>query len=212
MAHPVFSAFGTMPRNAYPPQYYPNSPELTSAQPLELKPGQEAEADFTLHPAATSTISGVVAGVIQSGLSISYQGADGQDSSGNYFRFDPRTGRFALGMVPSGSWTLRFTSSDAKGNAYYAEQNIEANGTDVSGLQIVLQPTAAIPVIVNRAPAMASASQNTSPHRPIKAQECRFDWFQQITPAMSAFMPLPAPAILKERYSFKAFTQGTIRS
>ena len=73
-----------------------------------------------------------------------------------------RTGRFALGMVPSGSWTLRFTSSDAKGNAYYAEQNIEANGTDVSGLQIVLQPTAAIPVIVNRAPAMASASQNTS--------------------------------------------------
>ena len=52
MAHPVFSAFGTMPRNAYPPQYYPNSPELTSAQPLELKPGQEAEADFTLPPSS----------------------------------------------------------------------------------------------------------------------------------------------------------------
>jgi hypothetical protein len=147
MVHPVFSAFGAMPRNAYPPQYYPNSPDLASAQPLELKPGQEAEADLTLHRAATSTISGIVAGVVQSGLSISYQGADGQESSANYFRFDPRTGKFALGMVPSGSWTLRFTSNDAKGNAYYAEQGVEANGSDISGLQIVLQPTPPFPLL-----------------------------------------------------------------
>jgi Carboxypeptidase regulatory-like domain len=162
MVKPVFSTFGAMPRNAYPPQYYPNSPDLASAQSLEPKPGQEAEADFTLHPAATSTIGGIVAGALQSGLSISYQGADGQESSGNYFRFDSRTGKFALGMIPSGSWTLHFTSTDAKGNAYYAEQGVEANGSDISGLQIVLQPAPAIPVIVNHAPASTPASQNTS--------------------------------------------------
>jgi Carboxypeptidase regulatory-like domain len=162
IAHPVFSAFGVLPRSAYPPQYYPNSPDLASAQSLELKPGQEAEADFTLHPTATSIISGIVAGALQSGLSISYQGADGQDGSGNYFRFDPRTGRFALGMVPSGSWTLRFTSNDGKGNMYYAEQAVEVNGSDISGLQVSLQPSSAIPVIVNRAPVTASAPQNAS--------------------------------------------------
>jgi carboxypeptidase family protein len=161
MAHPVFSAFGALPRDAYPPQYYPNSPDFASAQLLELKPGQGAEADFTLHSAATSTISGTVAGV-QSGLSISYQGSDGQESRGNYFRFDPRTGKFALGMVPSGSWTLHFTSNDEKGNAYYAEQGVEVNGSDVSGLQASLQPARAIRVIVNRARVDASASQNGS--------------------------------------------------
>jgi carboxypeptidase family protein len=162
MAHPVFSAFGAMPRSAYAPQYYPNSSDLASAQALEVKPGQEAEVDFTLHPGATSTISGVVGGVAQSGLSISFQGTDGQESIANYFRFDPRTGKFALGMVPSGSWTLHFTSTDAKGNTHYAEQGVEANGSDISGLQVMLQPATAIAVIVNRAPASASASQNAS--------------------------------------------------
>lgn len=164
MARPLFSGFGAFPQSAYPPQYYPNSPDLASAQSLELKPGQEAEADFTdftLHPIPTSTISGMATGVSQSGLSISYQGADGQESSGNYFRFDPRTGKFALGMMTSGSWTLHFTSTDSKGNTYYAEQGIEVTGSDISGLQIALQPMPAIPVIVNRA-VPASASQNSS--------------------------------------------------
>ncbi|MFL6353232.1 MAG: carboxypeptidase regulatory-like domain-containing protein [Bryobacteraceae bacterium] len=162
MVHPVVSAFGAMPRDAYPPQYYPNSPDLASAQPVGLKPGQEAEADFTVHPTATSTITGIVAGPVQNGVSISYQGADGQETPGMYFRLDPRTGKFALGMVPSGSWTLHFTLNDAKGNAYYAEQRVEVNGSDISGLQVVLQPAPAIPVLVNRTANAASASQNGS--------------------------------------------------
>jgi hypothetical protein len=157
LARPVFSTFGAVPRNAYAPQYYPNSPDLASAQSVELKPGEQAEADFTLHPAPTSNISGIAAGA-QNGLSISFEGSDHEQTPANYLQFDPATGKFVLGMVPSGSWTLRFSSNDAQGNTYYAEQNIDVNGTDVAGLHVLLQPAPAIPVIVNHTAAIASTS------------------------------------------------------
>jgi carboxypeptidase family protein len=157
LARPVFSTFGAVPRNAYAPQYYPNSPDLASAQSVELKAGEQAEADFTLHPAPTSNISGIAAGA-QNGLSISFEGSDHEQTPANYLQFDPATGKFLLGMVPSGSWTLHFISNDAQGNAYYAEQNIHVNGTDLAGLHVLLQPAPAIPVIVNHAAAIALTS------------------------------------------------------
>jgi len=157
LARPVFSTFGAMPRSAYPPQYYQNSPDLSSAQSLELKPGEEAQVDLTLHPAPASRVSGIAAGA-QNGLSITYEGSDHQQTPANYLQFDPRSGKFVLGMMPSGSWTLHFSSNDTQGNAYYAEQDIEVNGADVPGLHVLLQPAPAIPVIVNHAAVIASAS------------------------------------------------------
>jgi hypothetical protein len=146
------------------PQYYPNGSDLSSAQALELKPGQDAEADFTLHAAATSTLSGVVAGAPQNGVSISYDGADGQQTGANYLQLDPQTGKFALRMAPYGTWTLHFTSNDTQGNAYYADQSIEINAPAISGLHVLLQAAPVIPVIVNHAVAIAStSSQSDSP-------------------------------------------------
>jgi hypothetical protein len=161
LARAVFSIDGAVPRNAYAPQYYPNSPDLASAQAVELKPGEQAEADFTLHPAPTSSISGIVAGA-QNGLSILLEGPDHQQTPANYLQFDAATGKFVLGMVPSGPWILRFNSNDAQGNAYYAEQNIDVNGADVAGLHVLLQPAPAIPVTVNHPAGIVTASSRSA--------------------------------------------------
>jgi hypothetical protein len=165
LARPVFSGFGATPRKAYPPQYYPNSPDLSSAQSLELKPGEEAEVDFTLHPAPTSIISGIAEGA-RNWMSVSYEGPDHQQTPVNSLQFDPRSGKFVLAMVPGGSWTLRFSSNDVQGNGYYAEQDIQVNGSDVPGLHVLLQPVPPIPVIVNHAAVIASASSSSDSSPP----------------------------------------------
>src|SRR5205085_10657999 len=114
MVHPVFAASWVTSGSAYAPQYYPNGSDLSSAQPLQLKPGQDAEADFMLHAAATSMIRGVAGGASQNGVSISFEGADGQQIGTNYLQLDPQTGKFALRMAPYGRWTLHFTSNDTQ--------------------------------------------------------------------------------------------------
>lgn len=162
MVHPVFAESWATSGNAYAPQYYPNGSDLSSAQGLELKPGQDAEADFTLHAAATSTISGVVAGAPQNGVSVSYEGVDGQQTGANYLQLDPQSGKFALRMAPYGTWTLHFTSNDTQGNAYYADQSVEISAPVISGLHVFLQAAPVIPVIVNHPVAIASTSQNDS--------------------------------------------------
>ncbi len=162
MVHPLFAASLRGSANVYPPEYYPNSPDISSAQLLELKGGQEAEADFTVHLAPAATISGVVSGMLQNGVSVTYGNDDGQDTGVGYMQLDPATGKFVLRTMPFGSWTLHFTSNDAQGNMYYAEQDIKVNQPEIAGLQIALQPLPAIPVVVSRASAIASASPDSS--------------------------------------------------
>ena len=42
---------------AFPPQFYPNTPDPRAAVPVALRPGQEATADFTLTPAPAFTLT-----------------------------------------------------------------------------------------------------------------------------------------------------------
>jgi hypothetical protein len=170
MVRPLFAASWAASANAYPPQYYPNGPDLSSAQTVELKGGQEAEANFSVHLGPTAVISGVVSGPRQNWVSITYDSGEGQDTGINYMYFDPATGKFGLRMVPFGSWTLHFNSNDAQGNAYYAEQDINVNRSEIAGLQVVLQSLPTIPVLINHAaiaesasPASASAPVNEGP-------------------------------------------------
>lgn len=162
IVHPLFSQSWIRSVDAYPPQYYPNSPDLASAQALELKAGQEAEADFTVHAAPTATISGIVSGAPQNGVSISYGNGDGQDSDAGYMQLDPATGKFVLRTVPFGSWTLHFTSNDVQGNTSYAEQQIDVNRPEITGIQVALQPLPSIPVVINRGASSGSVGPGSS--------------------------------------------------
>jgi hypothetical protein len=156
--HPIFGASWTAAPNAFPAQYYPNSPDLSSAQSLDLKGGQEAEVDLTVHAVPAATISGVIAGALQNGVFITYSGGDEQETSATAIRFDTQTGKFAIRMVPFGSWTFHFRVNDAQGNSYYAEQDINVNRPVIAGLQILLQSIPPIAVIVNHSAAITSAS------------------------------------------------------
>jgi hypothetical protein len=57
-----------------------------------------------------------------------------------------------LPFVPPGSWNIIFRAQDQPGDAFYAEQRIEANGSDIENLRIVLQPVPPIPVHIVNAP------------------------------------------------------------
>ncbi len=165
MIHPGFSSSRMAPQTAYLPEYYPNSADLASAQALELRPGEQAEADFTVHAAPTATIRGVISGA-ENGVSVSYEGADGQETSPGYMRIDSQTGKFVVRMVPFGSWTFHFMISnggEGSEGMRYAEEALDVNRADISGLQVALQPLPTIPVIVNRAPVIASASTGAVP-------------------------------------------------
>ena len=124
--HPVFTVSGNafapnqFPAQIYPQEFYPGSLDVSGAQPIELKPGQEAQVDFTLSPVRAFRVSGSVAGA-QNGAFVSVEDAEGQQMFTS-MNFDQRTGRFVLPNVPSGSWTLRFGSPNNQGNSYEAEK------------------------------------------------------------------------------------------
>ncbi len=129
----------------YPAQYFPGAPDYSSAQPLELKPGQEAEADFSIVPVRALRISGTVLNPWTNLAAIC------EDSNGEQVTataVDPRSGRFIMRQIPAGSYTIIFRSSDAQGSAYYAEQAVDVSTANVDDLRVVLQPLASIPITV----------------------------------------------------------------
>lgn len=132
----------------YPAEFYPDAPDESSAQPLDLAGGETAHADFTLSPVPAFAVTGTIAGV-QNGLGISCQDSGGREVAVGV-RFNPKTGKYALHGVPAGSWNISFTSNNSQGKTYYAEQQVNVSAADVRGIDVVLQPRPSIPVhIVN---------------------------------------------------------------
>lgn len=146
MARPVFWSDAGRGVNAevYPQRFFPNAPDAASAQPLDLRPGQVATADFTLTSAGAFTINGSVAPAVPS-LSLDVEDADGTQIDPQ-FQFDPKSGKFSLSFIPAGVWRLEFTCNQADGHSLYATHIVTVNSHDIKGLPIALQPLASIPV------------------------------------------------------------------
>ncbi len=159
---PVFGwaialASGAASRQAYPEQFYPNAPDLASAQALELKPGESARVDFTLAPKPAFRISGVVVPAVSNGIFASLRNASGDETHVGV-RVNPRTGRWMLPFVPPGAWTIVFRAQNQPGDAYYGEQHIDVRGSDIGNVQIVLQPLP--PILVQVMNGSDPTSQN----------------------------------------------------
>ncbi len=137
----------------YPAKYYPDSDSITSAQPIALRAGEEARADFTLRPVKAFGISGVVTGLLPNArVQVWIENEEHEQQNLGNYGLNPENGRFVLRMVPAGSWILRFQANDNQGHIVEAEQPVAVADADIRGLQIALQPTIAIPVVVNSAP------------------------------------------------------------
>jgi hypothetical protein len=137
------------PREVIAPKYYPAAPDLASAQPLDLRAGQEFRADFRLRAErgyrVTAQVSGIAPGL---GVGFSMQNASGQNVWFEGMQFDPTHGQFIATALPPGLWTLVLSANDTQGHGYQTRQEIAVGHTDVD-LQIQLRPAASIPVTVN---------------------------------------------------------------
>jgi hypothetical protein len=132
------------------PAYYPDSRDLASAQPIEVKAGQEYRADFRLHSERGFRVAAAVSGVRdKTGVGVSFENASGQSVVFGATNFDQSKAQFVAQAVPSGAWTLVLSANDGHGNSYEARQEIVVDGADVTDLRFLLHPLASIPVKVN---------------------------------------------------------------
>lgn len=126
------------------PVYYPGTTRAADAASVVLGPGEDRQnIDITWQPSTPTRISGVVSTADGSPLpqvSVTIETASGSSpvSFGFGARVEP-SGQFApTQAVPPGTYTVV-----ARGNgpqAAFAIARVEATGTDISGLQLVLQP------------------------------------------------------------------------
>jgi hypothetical protein len=132
------------------PKYYPDAPDLASAQPIDLRSSQEFRADFRFRTERgyrlTAQVSGVPAGM---GVNFSLQNASGQNVWFEGMNFDPTHGRFLAPALPSGTWTIWLNANDSQGHTYQARQEIGVNHADIADLQILMHRAASIPVVLN---------------------------------------------------------------
>ncbi len=144
-ARPLESLVGRS-TEVYPPRCFPNSPDLTSAQNIELAAGGEARANFKLQAIPGFSVSGVIQGGNGGYVGAWIDTPGSQPSAFGGMEMNPSTGKFIIRAVPNGTWNFHFRGNDNQGKAFEAYQQIKVGGADVSGLQIILQPEVEIPV------------------------------------------------------------------
>ncbi len=129
--------------------YFPSSPDVAGAAPLDLTAGQHQEAHFTLKMVPSYKVAGVVANagewkqVNQPMLLDEFQrplfGPD---------RFDRQSGVFEFRAVPAGSYWLQFGARDGAGQYFptYRRLLVQSN---IADLRLSVQPGLDIPVVVH---------------------------------------------------------------
>lgn len=154
---PTFMVFANV-RNAprpeiYAPRFYPNAPDESSAQNIELKGGESAQAAFTLTSAPAYRISGT----IQPPGQVFLTADDGESQQVQIpFRMI-QEGKFIIPYIPAGTWTLHFHQqpmnmrgrmlvAGSQAQQYYAEATVTVGSTDIQNLAVVMQPLPTIEV------------------------------------------------------------------
>jgi hypothetical protein len=145
----------------FAPTFFPSTPDRSAAQVLDVKPGQEAEAEFALTPVRSFRVSGTLIGV-QGPARIGCE-----DSTGEQFgarqQIDRRTGRFTVSFLPAGSYRMFVHSQLSQSEALYAEQAVDLSGSNVDGLQLALMPIAPIPIHISDAGASGTTAAAPPP-------------------------------------------------
>jgi hypothetical protein len=146
------------PREVMAPKYYPDALDLASAQPLELRSGQEFRADFRLRAERGYSLTAQVSGIPAPGLGVGFslQNSSGQNIWFDGMQFDQAHGQLVVPALPSGIWRLFFNANDDQGHAYQTRQEIAINQADVTDLQLLLRPAASIPVTINHPDSQAT--------------------------------------------------------
>jgi hypothetical protein len=151
---------------AYSSAFYPGTPGLETATPIEIGPGQQFEADFSLKPEPVFRVSGMTILTSASAESPNLQLLS-EDGEGVWvpWQFEASTGAFQA-RIPRGSYSLLATQGGAQGWALSAEVPLTVAG-DMAGIRLVLAPTLSIPVVVRAEATRPSHDRTGSLNRQI---------------------------------------------
>ena len=129
----------------FPVVYYPAGSDISSASPISIVPGRQAEINLALSPQPCHRVSGTITGYAPG----QYTNLQLFNSAGKLMSmsesFDPATGAFRIACVPRGAYTLMANAPDPQRHSLTATLPLTVNA-DLSGVHIILLPNANIPI------------------------------------------------------------------
>ena len=168
-AGPSWRFIGPMPSRGhpegYPAVFYGGGSDLNSATPLDLGPGEQLKADFSLQTATLFKVSGTISGPAPGqDVNIHFEDRLG-DAFTLFSKFDPMSGEFQT-AAPAGTYRLTARAWNQDGTFSNAEVPLNIS-SDVSGVRLMLAPSHVIPVMVTTEashpkPAVARRNQSAS--------------------------------------------------
>lgn len=140
-------AAGQKPATGFPHLYYPGVPDLSSAAPIPLSAGQQAQADFSLNPVPVYEVTGSISGQgADRGVGLITSTASGDDLM-LPAKINSELGTFCLDSVPAGSYVLKAVSN-SEGQPLRAEARITV-AANLDNVHLAMAPVMSIPVVVH---------------------------------------------------------------
>lgn len=118
--------------------FYPGVVQLDQAQSLQLGPGEEVEADFTMRNVKTVEVAGRVLAPDGKPATHAYVNLKSPETGGGVDEFSASTrakGEFSIKGVPPGSYVLIATQSDENG-FHLAQQKLEVGNDNLDSVVI----------------------------------------------------------------------------
>ena len=134
----------------YSPLFYPGVNDMSSAVPLKLLTGKTVQANFSLKREPYVQLSGALSGLSPLNQVSMFFVDSSITPLNSEISFDPATSSFRTKWVPPGSYTVT-ARSEGPGGLSVASLHINATAS-LSGLRLVLQPTAQVPVVIRGLP------------------------------------------------------------
>jgi hypothetical protein len=181
---PGVRPFGASFDLVYPPLYFSGSPDRSGAIPVQVAPGQTAEADFSEPTARGYSISGVVTGGEEKRMMLTLLDHEGNPVMAHANR---QENRFSFSDVVPGEYSVLVSATAQNNSPLYGIAPVAVSGADVEGVAIEVSRAANIPIQVEweKPPASgATASTNTpAPVRvhlvPVGENQMHHDYFWQ---------------------------------
>ncbi len=144
----IRAAWGTQAvQEGYPSTYYPGAKDLNSAAAIPIVPGKQVRADVNVKSEAFYQVSGTVAGYpLGAMINVELLSRDGEALPSG-IRVDAQTRTFVAASVPAGSYVIKAYARGSDGQESVASLPVNVN-SDVAGVNLVVGPSATIPVAV----------------------------------------------------------------
>ncbi|MGA8598756.1 MAG: carboxypeptidase regulatory-like domain-containing protein [Bryobacteraceae bacterium] len=139
---PQIRSFGENFDEVYPGIYFPGAADASGAVPVQVMPGQEAEANFSENPARAYAISGTVNGDSSDRMFISLRNREGDQIA---TRIQRRGNRFKFLDVVPGDYSV-FVNEGNGDQMLYGEVQVGVASADVNGISVEPFPGATLHV------------------------------------------------------------------